>query len=160
MTEQGATAVPNRDIQEMVYHTDARVTAMEGRIGGMDQKLDTLISSITTPKEQHMAAWVMAGLMFLGMIIAGALGLGQYISLVNEPAHQDIEHLSEKLGELSTWQHQTHYEFGVIHTENEGSIKDRSDLRSKVEMNTAEVALHAKEIASLQAHMAVNHGEN
>ena len=119
-----------QDLREMVYHTDARVTAMEGQITTIghnqlrsEQKLDQLISSINTPKQVNYAAWVGVGLTTLAMVLAGAFGLGSYISLVNEPQMIDIANNNEAIDDLGVWQHQSHYEFGVIHN-NQAHVAD------------------------------------
>ena len=119
-----------KDLREMVYHTDSRVTALEGAVGTIgtnqlrsEQKLDQLINSINAPKQINYAAWVGVGLTTLAMVLAGAFGLGSYIGLVNEPQMIDIANNNKAIEKLGEWQQQTHYEFGVLHN-NQVHVKD------------------------------------
>ena len=124
-----------QDLREMVYHTDARVTAMEGQITTIgnnqlrsEQKIDQLINVINSPRQVNWAAWAGVCLTIIIMIVGGLFGVAQYVALVNEPQVQDINYNRTSIGEMKEWQNQTHYEFGVSHSVQDRHSKDIEEM--------------------------------
>lgn len=111
-----------QDLREMVYHTDARVTAMEGQLTSIshslsrtDQKLGQVISAISAPKDVN---WVGLGALALSFIVAlagGAKFMTEYVVLTLDPVQQELTVASNRISGLRDFQHQTHYEFGGLH---------------------------------------------
>lgn len=133
------TQVPktNDDLKEMVYHTDARVTAMEGQISNLavsqqrsEGKLDQLITTMSQPRTINWAAWVGVGLTSVAMLIAGSFGIVSYTTLASAPLEQDVAQNREATEVLQTFQNQTHYEFGVFHTQTEDLPLLRERIRA------------------------------
>jgi hypothetical protein len=118
------TEVPKTqsDLREMVYHTDARVTAMEGQLSAVatgqqrtESKLDHLIQTLSQPEHVNWAAWVGVGVSVIVLLVGGTIGFTNYIALTQDPMLNEISYIIEKLGELREFQRETHYEFGLIH---------------------------------------------
>lgn len=122
------TTVPKTqtDLREMVYHTDARVTAMEGQVNTLvlshnrtEGKIDQLISNLNQPKHVNWAAWVGVALTFMAMSIGGLYGISQYITLTQAPIIEEVAYQRDITQTIRGFQRETHYEVGVQHTKNE-----------------------------------------
>ena len=94
----------NQDLREMVYHTDARVTAMEGQMSNIaanqakdSQKLDNLISVLSQPKTVNYAAWVGVCLTVVAMLIGGSFGMVSYMKLTQTPIEKEMERMWETI---------------------------------------------------------------
>lgn len=111
------------DLREMVYHTDARVTAMEGQLDSIahslsrtDTKIDQVIHAINAPKDIN---WVGIGALCISMIVAmfgGARGMVEYVTITQAPILSTLDEHSDVLSHLREFQQQTHYEFGQFST--------------------------------------------
>lgn len=122
-----------QDLREMVYHTDARVTAMEGQISTIgqnqlrsEQKIDNLITYLNQPKHINWAAWVGVGLTAIIMMVGGLFGVAQYVALVNEPQIQDIHYNRDQMQDYRAFQREMHYEVGRT-VENEQHFQSEID---------------------------------
>lgn len=111
-----------QDLREMVYHTDARVTAMEGQLTSIShslsrtaQKLDTVISAINAPKDVNWIGLGALALSFLVALAGGAKFMTEYVALTMAPVNTAIVENSNLIVKLREFQHQTHYEFGGFH---------------------------------------------
>ena len=110
-----------QDLREMVYHTDARVTAMEGQLASVassqsrtESKLDQLINSLHQPKNVNYAAWVGVCLSLIAMLVGGTLTFTNYVKLTQDPIVIDADYNRHQINELREFQRQTHYEFGLL----------------------------------------------
>jgi len=109
----------NTDLREMVYHTDARVTAMEGQMSNIaanqakdSQKLDNLISALNQPRHVNYAAWVGVGLTAVALLIGGTIGMVNYMSLTQDPLEKIVDGNTTDIDDLHEFQRATHYRFG------------------------------------------------
>jgi len=96
----GQSMTDNKDetsLRQLVYHTDARVTAMEGSLSSLtdgqlrqEQKIDHLISNLNKPKDINWAGW--AGLVLV--VVLGAIGFTQrtqeFVALTLQPVNEEI----------------------------------------------------------------------
>ena len=135
MTEERGVPKTQTDLREMVYHTDARVTAMEGQLNTVAQgqhrtesKLDQLIHHLNQPPNINWAAWVGVGISILVMVVGGTIGFTNYIHLTQTPIVVDTTYNRDKIQELREFQRETHYEFGIFHTQTERAQEDRQEL--------------------------------
>ena len=111
--------IPNNDLREMVYHTDARVTAMEGQISNIatnqnkdSQKLDNLVNAINRPRNVNYAAWVGVGLTTVALLIGGTVGVVNYMRLTQDPLADIVIGNTTDIDDLHEFQRATHYRFG------------------------------------------------
>lgn len=109
----------NNDLREMVYHTDARVTAMESQMSNIaanqakdSQKLDNLISVLNQPKNVNYAAWVGVGLTTVALLIGGTIGMVNYMRLTQDPLEKIVDGNTTDIDDLHEFQRATHYRFG------------------------------------------------
>lgn len=115
-----------QELREMVYHTDARVTAMEGSLSSLaanqqrtESKIDQVITTLTQPKNVNWAAWVGICISVLVTLVAGTIGFTQYISLTQEPIKKEVEYNRDQTNDARRFQREAHYEFGVTHKNQE-----------------------------------------
>ena len=115
------TEVPktNNDLREMVYHTDARVTAMEGQMHNIaanqtkdSQKLDNLVNVLNQPRNVNYAAWVGVGLTAVALLIGGTIGMVNYMQLTQDPLAKRVVGNTTDINDLHEFQRATHYRFG------------------------------------------------
>ena len=115
------TEVPKttNDLREMVYHTDARVTAMEGQMSNIatnqakdSQKLDNLINVLNQPRNVNYAAWVGVGLTAVALLIGGTIGMVNYMQLTQDPLARRVVGNTTDINDLHEFQRATHYRFG------------------------------------------------
>lgn len=135
MTDNNSVPKTGQDLREMVYHVDARVTAMESTISAVqmgqqrtEQKLDHLIATLNAPTNVNWAAWVGVGLTALTLVFGGLFGTAQYISLVNEPQITDIDNNRGSIIDLKKFEREAQYEFGVMHETTEYVSSDLNKL--------------------------------
>lgn len=108
------------DIWEKVYHTDARVTAMEGQlsdVSGAVSRIEQHLLNKPTPNIQSLALTIVLGCATL------FFSLAQYVNLELTPIQNQIESRSDALQDFQDFKHQTHYEFGRLHEWKEQSEK-------------------------------------
>lgn len=105
----------NNDIWEKVYHTDARVTAMEGQLQELSNSMARIEGHLINKPEQSFSTY--AGLFLSILTILGGLiwGMTNYIDLTLHPVRNNIENLIDKQAMFSEFRYQTHYEFGMLH---------------------------------------------
>ena len=115
------TEVPktNNDLREMVYHTDARVTAMEGQMHNIaanqtkdSQKLDNLVNVLNQPRNVNYAAWVGVGLTAVALLVGGTIGMVNYMQLTQDPLAERVVGNTIDIDDLHEFQRATHYRFG------------------------------------------------
>lgn len=109
----------NNDLREMVYHTDARVTAMEGQMSNIatnqakdSQKLDNLVNALNQPRNVNYAAWVGVGLTAVALLIGGTIGMVNYITLTQDPLSDIVVGNTTDIDGLHEFQRATHHRFG------------------------------------------------
>ena len=105
-------AKKDSDIWEKVYHTDARVTAMEGQLSDVNNAVSRI--------EQHLLNKPTPNVYSLGLTILLGCGtvffsLAQYVNLELAPIQDQINHRGGIISEFTAFKHQTHYEFGGLH---------------------------------------------
>jgi hypothetical protein len=149
------------DLREMVYHTDARVTAMEGKINyvadGQDKlamEVRSFISTQTQPRNTNYAAWVGVFLSGVVMLIGGTLGLTRVFTLAQEPLLQDVATNSKYVDALKVWQNQTHYEFGVQHENNATQTSEIDRLWEHIHKQEEADAKHSSDLAEFKATLS------
>lgn len=145
------TEVPKTsgDLKEMVYHTDARVTAMEGRLGTIDSnqqrqeaKLDTLIHHLNQPRNVNWAGWGGLGLGVLLALFGAAKFMVEYTSLTDVPIQKDIAVLRSSDSVFSEFQRATHYRFGefdMLTKTIQSDQKHKDDLYHKLDDRVREL---------------------
>lgn len=108
-----------QDLREMVYHTDARVTAMEGQLAGIasqlnrtDSKMDQVINAINQPKDVNWLGIGSLGLSLIVSLFGGAAFVVRYTGLTQEPIVDKVGEIAAVLSDQSKFQMQTHYEVG------------------------------------------------
>ena len=107
----------SQDLREMVYHTDARVTAMESQLTGLGHSMDRIEANLMNKPPFNAAPWVGIGL----TIIMGITGMGftalNYISLTQEPLEDVVRTLASKQALIEDFRTQSHFEIGTTKAE-------------------------------------------
>lgn len=113
----GVTDVSEKDsdIWEKVYHTDARVTAMEGQLSDVSGAVSRIEQHLLNKPEPNVTAWIGIAFGVLTFIVGLLWVVVQYVHLNNEPIQETMAARGEVLQEYTEFKHQTHYEFGGIH---------------------------------------------
>lgn len=106
-------------LERMVYHTDARVTAMEGQLSTMGGSINRIEHALLNKQPPNLAAWVGIVITIFLAGIGGLYGIAQYISLTQSPILDAVAVLDDKMQGVREYQRETHYEFGVVHERKE-----------------------------------------
>lgn len=87
-----------QSLRSLVYHTDARVTAMEGQLASLgsgqlrqEQKMDQLIASIGKPKEVNWSGWAAFALAVMIGLFAANNSITSDTTLRLAPITSDID---------------------------------------------------------------------
>lgn len=137
----------DQDLREMVYHTDARVTALDGKLNYVVNSSDQLavevrgfIAQQSKPKDVNYAAWTGVFLTLIALLIGGTIGFSNYVTLTQAPLKELTEKNTTRVAGLRTFQQQTHYELGVVHEHRKTSDSEIALLREKMDKVVAEQA--------------------
>lgn len=91
-----------------VYHTDARVTAMEGQLSSITAGMGRIEAKMMEQPETNYLSWFLA-------IAAVMFGVAQYVELVNDPIRALMAQRNEPIVDFREFKQETHYEMGKIH---------------------------------------------
>jgi hypothetical protein len=129
VNKEEAGVSKHNDLATMVYHTDARVTAMEGQLTGLGQSMSRIEAHMMDKPPFNAAPWIGIGLTILFAGIGGMFTGMKYIQLTQEPLRVDIQELwsadrleREREQKVMEFIKQTHYEFGRITEWKDGHI--------------------------------------
>ena len=104
-----------QEIWEKVYHTDARVTAMEGQLTDLSHGVNRIEAHLLNKPPVNVAAWVAVVLTFVAMVVGLVWGMTNYIELTLGPTRIAMSNVIREVADLEAFQHETHYEIGVLH---------------------------------------------
>lgn len=97
MTEVKEYNKDDQSLRSLVYHTDARVTAMEGQLASLgsgqlrqEQKIDQLIATISRPKDVNWSGWAAFGLAVMIGLFAANNAITKDTELRMEPMRDNI----------------------------------------------------------------------
>ena len=105
------------DLWEKVYHTDARVSAMESELSNVAAVTARIEHHLLNKPPVNFAAWVGIGITILSLAVAGLFGISQYIQLTLQPIQQALLSSEAVNAEYQQFRQQTAYELGVAETE-------------------------------------------
>jgi len=95
-------------IWEKVYHTDARVSAMEGQLSDLSAGVQRIESHLLNKPRENILSWVIAA--------AGALwGVAMYIDMSLEPIEDVQQRNMEVVTVFREFKEEVHYEMGILH---------------------------------------------
>ena len=123
------------DLRDMVYHTDARVTAMEGQLTGLGQAMNRIEAHMMNKPPFNAAPWISIGLVILFAGIGGMFTGMKYIQLTQEPLRADIQDLRnedrlerDREQRIEDFMKETHYQVGLATTKDEHHDNEFGDV--------------------------------
>lgn len=123
----------NNEILEKVYHTDARVTAMEAQIADISHSMGRIETLLLNKQETSPLAWF--GVIFSVLTLCGGLlaAMVTYFSMSTEPLRDKMLEHEKYVSEFSDFKHQTHYEMGMLHEWKRATDERIEDVKQSVE---------------------------
>lgn len=104
MTERGAN---EQSLRQMVYHTDARVTAMEGSLSALsdsqsrqEQKIDQLVATLNTPDPINWSGWAAVGLALLIGVFGASSWVQDNLMLTLSPVVAEVSQNYDRVKEI------------------------------------------------------------
>jgi hypothetical protein len=114
------------ELIQKVYHTDARVTAMEGEMRVLSQGVSRIETMLLNKPGPNYLGWLGAGISIFTLCVGGVFGVAQYVELTLSPIRQDIAERESVIREFGQFKNEIHYELGKIH---EWKRSDSSDKK-------------------------------
>ena len=102
----------NADLREMVYHTDARVTAMEGQLSDMGNAMNRIEQHLLNKPPTFNLGNIMALLGFAATVMIGGAA---YLDTQLNHIRDDIVENDSEIHDINEFRHQTHYEMSNLH---------------------------------------------
>lgn len=104
--------IDQNDILQKVYHTDARVTAMEGEIRSISGGLVRIENMLLNKPEPNVLGWLGAGFTFVGFVAALLFGVASYVDLTLSPIRGDVKARAEVVAEHHEFRREQAYDQG------------------------------------------------
>ena len=124
--------VKERSLSEMVYHTDARVTAMEQQLMGLGNALSRIEAHMMNKPPMPVAPWVAIGLTVLALAVGSLYGILEVVELSMVPVREEIRDNTSTIHHLTEFQTQTHFEVGKTEAREEAQQEELLNLRNHV----------------------------
>lgn len=102
------------DIWEKVYHTDARVTAMEGQLSDVSSSVGRIEQHLLNKPPVNIVGWIGVFLTLVTFFGGTVLGLTNYIELVLEPVRVELVEAAEVRAKFADFKGHSLHEFGTI----------------------------------------------
>jgi hypothetical protein len=110
---KGRKVVGTEDLREKVYHTDARVTAMESQITDMNQSMGR-IENLLLNRQTNPIALVGITLSALTLLAGMMFGIAQFTQLALRPIEEDVAEHRKSLDEISDFKESIQYKMGAL----------------------------------------------
>lgn len=120
-------AIDQNELVKKVYHTDARVTAMEGEIRQLAGGVSRIESMLLNKPEPNVLGWVGAGMAAIGFIAALLFGVASYIDLRLTPLRDNVSSRGDMIAEYQQFRQREAYDQGK-----EDEWMRHYELRSKM----------------------------
>ena len=117
----------NIDIWEKVYHTDARVSAMETELGNVTAGVVRIEAHLLNKPEINVTAWIGVVLTGLGLMVGMLFGMVNYVDIKQQPIIDSLAARDVLLKEYQDFRKDTAYEHGRQDALN-ASMKESVDL--------------------------------
>lgn len=103
----------NAEILEKVYHTDARVSAMESQMADMSHSMGRIESLLLNRQTNPLS---IVGIMLTALTLLGGLlfGMAQIMHLTMAPVSDDVAEHREALDSFVAFKENTQYKFGAL----------------------------------------------
>jgi hypothetical protein len=95
-------------LRQLVYHSDARITAMEGAIGALsdgqlrqEQKMDQLIATISAPKNVNWSGWAAIGLALIVGLFGASTWVQDNLMTTLQPVVTEVNQNYDRVRDLS-----------------------------------------------------------
>lgn len=134
-----AEALDQNELVRKVYHTDARVTAMEGEIRQLSGGVSRIESMLLNKPAPNILGWVGAGLVVISMISAGLFAIAQYIDLTQQDIRVDVNSRGAVIDEFRSFKEGTHYEMGRIHEWKEQQLRQQQHFDERMHHLESEI---------------------
>ena len=121
MSAEGSGADVNRlqELERRTYHIDGEVSGLKTQIGSILQSLSRIEQAFHNKPPVNWAAWVGVGITFMAMLVGGVFALAQYVQLTQSPLLVGKQENTKAVTDLQLFQHQAHYEIGILHEHKE-----------------------------------------
>lgn len=120
-------------IWEKIYHTDARLTAMEGQMTDLSDGVKRIEQYLLHKDPPNTLGWLTAVGGGLVMLFTFVFGMVQYIDITLEPIEQLIESRQTIVEDFGSFKHEMHYEVGRLHENKELMRKEWEEMDSRLD---------------------------
>lgn len=137
--ESVSDTLDQNELVRKVYHTDARVTAMEGEIRQLAGGVSRIENMLLNKPAPNILGWIGAGLVVVSMLAAGLFGIAQYIDLTQQDIRVDVNSRGTVIDEFRSFKEGTHYEMGRIHEWKEQQTRQQQHFDERMHQLESEI---------------------
>ena len=126
------TDTNNNEIWEKVYHTDARVTAMESQLSDLNNSMGRIESLLLNRQTSPMS---IVGIMLTALTFLGGLlfGMSQFTHLTLLPISDDVAEHRVAIDRFSEYKEEMGYKLGALEEWQVSTIADIDRIREGIE---------------------------